>query len=158
MTTAHHLDPWARETMTAATFAARWLVTIEAKRMPDHQARATAPTDLEGMTGWRVRLAHLDGGDPLAVNYYMGAAWTHHGPNGTTYDPPTVEQVLYSLAADAQGVENVDTFEEWAQNYGYDTDSRKAEATYRAVVEEVRRVRAWLSRQAWAELLLIEDE
>lgn len=160
MTTAHHLDPLPdEETMTAATFADRWLVTIETKRMPDHQSRATAPPDLARMTGWRVRLAHIDGGAPLAVNYYMGAAWTHHGPNGTTtYDPPTVTQVLYSLATDAQTVEGVETFEEWAAEMGDDPDSRRAEATYHACIEQTQRVRAWLPAQAWAELLRIEDE
>lgn len=41
---------------------------------------------------------------------------------------PTLEAVLYSLVSDADAYSQ--TFEEWAGNCGYDTDSRKAHAAY----------------------------
>lgn len=43
---------------------------------------------------------------------------------------PSLCDVLYSLSMDAE-VLNAASFEYWAQELGYDTDSRKAEATYR---------------------------
>lgn len=46
---------------------------------------------------------------------------------------PTLESVLYSLVMDASARDY--TFEEWASEYGYDTDSIKAEASYRACVD-----------------------
>lgn len=45
--------------------------------------------------------------------------------------PPELADVLNSLRLDAEGIENARNFEEWAGEYGYDTDSRKAEETYR---------------------------
>jgi len=43
---------------------------------------------------------------------------------------PTLADVLYCLLSDANGVEQ--TFEEWASDLGYDSDSRKALKTYMA--------------------------
>lgn len=48
-------------------------------------------------------------------------------------EPPTAAGVLECLFGDAAGVNNARGFEDWAGDYGYDTDSRKAEATYNAV-------------------------
>ena len=43
---------------------------------------------------------------------------------------PTAASVLYSLLADASA--DGESFSDWCTNYGYDTDSRKALATYEA--------------------------
>lgn len=56
---------------------------------------------------------------------------------------PDVCDVLYSLASDADAIDCA-TFEEWASNYGYDTDSRKAEGIYRACLEIALKLRAGL--------------
>lgn len=42
---------------------------------------------------------------------------------------PGLEEVMYALLLDARAVEY--SFEDWAAEYGYDSDSRKAEALYR---------------------------
>lgn len=47
---------------------------------------------------------------------------------------PKLADVLHSLVMDADAIDCGD-FEEWAEDMGYDTDSRKAEATYRACLE-----------------------
>jgi hypothetical protein len=47
--------------------------------------------------------------------------------------PPTADDVMESLALDAAGFDNTRSFEDWADDYGYDTDSRKAERIYKAV-------------------------
>lgn len=45
---------------------------------------------------------------------------------------PNLAEVLNSLLSDGTAFFNGETFEEWAGNYGYDTDSRKAEAIFKA--------------------------
>jgi hypothetical protein len=56
--------------------------------------------------------------------------------------PPTAADVLDCLASDASGAD--ESFEDWAANYGYDTDSRKAERTYNAVRKQTARLRQFL--------------
>lgn len=58
---------------------------------------------------------------------------------GITEDP-SAEEVLDSMLMDAGGFDNSDGFEEWAGEYGYDTDSRKAESTYRITGDQTRRL------------------
>lgn len=48
-----------------------------------------------------------------------------------TQPAPGLMDVLYCLVSDAS-VRNYSTYEEWGPEYGYDEDSRKGEATYRA--------------------------
>lgn len=48
--------------------------------------------------------------------------------------------VVYSLLSDSSVLDS-SSFEEWARDLGYDTDSRKAEATYRACLEIALKLR-----------------
>lgn len=52
---------------------------------------------------------------------------------------PSADSVLSCLARDAIGSES--TFEDWANEYGYDTDSRKALATYMECQETATKLR-----------------
>jgi len=52
-------------------------------------------------------------------------------PLGKTQPTPDFLDVLYCLVMDASVRHNA-TYEEWASEYGYDEDSRKGEAVYRA--------------------------
>lgn len=52
--------------------------------------------------------------------------------------------VLDSLTSDASGYLNADGFEDWAGEYGYDTDSRAAEKVYNRIGEQVETLRAFL--------------
>jgi hypothetical protein len=61
-------------------------------------------------------------------------------PHGIHTVAPKLADVLYSLAMDVD-VLDAGSFEEWASNYGYDTDSRKAEVTYRACLEIALKLR-----------------
>lgn len=47
-----------------------------------------------------------------------------------------------------------DTFEEFCSSYGYDTDSRKAEKTYKAVVEEWKNIKILFSDE---EILKLQE-
>lgn len=53
---------------------------------------------------------------------------------------PDSSDVIYSLVSDSD-VLDCSTFEEWAGNLGYDPDSRKAEAIYRACLEIALKLR-----------------
>lgn len=68
---------------------------------------------------WRVTLFRLGRIGEITIEYSGGIAVLD----------PTVDDVLASLISDASAAD--ETFEDWCESYGYDTDSRKAEATYR---------------------------
>jgi hypothetical protein len=73
--------------------------------------------------------------------------WMHHGANsfrpmfaGPPIEPNPVD-VVASLVLDSD-VLDYPTFEDWATCMGYDADSRRAEATYRACLETALAIRA----------------
>lgn len=70
---------------------------------------------------------------------------------------PSVEDVLDCLAMDASVVANAGSFEDWCGEYGYDTDSRKAERTYAACQEQAQGLERLLGESA-NNLLLWETE
>lgn len=74
-------------------------------------------------------------GASLAVPFGMGYGHTAE---------PTAAQVLDCLLSDASGIDNAASFEEWADDYGENPDSRKTERLYRAATEQTDKVRAWL--------------
>lgn len=65
--------------------------------------------------------------------------------------PPLLRDVLYCLVSDASALDARD-FEEWAGDYGYDTDSRKAEETYELCRRQSRELEHVLGRAVVAEL------
>lgn len=66
--------------------------------------------------------------------------------------PPTAGQVLHCCAMDCSGYEG-HSFAEWASEYGYEEDSRKAEGIYWTIEEQARELRAFLGSDGYAELL-----
>lgn len=69
--------------------------------------------------------------DNKTFDYYTGSGLTYTKQNGDTEPKrPTLEDVLYSLTMDSYAAN--ETFQSWCFEYGYDTDSRKALATYEA--------------------------
>lgn len=88
----------------------------------------------EGSTHWRVILAI--GGRTLETPWSMGPALK---------DGPELISVLGALISDAAGYENARSFEEWCGDYGYDTDSRRAERTYNATAESAKALRRFLA-------------
>lgn len=67
-------------------------------------------------------------------------------------EDPTLADVLDCLASDASGYDG-QTFENWASDYGYDTDSRKAEKTFRAIKRQSEQLRRTIGQDAYEELL-----
>lgn len=66
--------------------------------------------------------------------------------------PPTLDMVLDSLAADADGWTNARDFASWCDDFGMDTDSRRAEAAYKACGEIAKGLRFMLGEDAYNEL------
>jgi hypothetical protein len=80
--------------------------------------------------------------------------------SGVSYAPmnrrkpilPELADVLHSLALDSS-VLDYPTFESWAGDSGYDTDSRKGEATYRACLSQSLALRAGLGEALLSALI-----
>ena len=72
---------------------------------------------------------------------------------------PKLEDVLHSLLSDADADLDAMSFEDWCSNFGMDTDSRKAESTYKKCLEigqafrrafkagEIEELREWAREQ-----------
>ena len=104
-------------------------------------------------------------GDGRKWNKGDRCLWTHHGnltvaeaeclSRNTEPIPPTVADVLDCLAMDASSYDNSRDFEDWASDFGMDTDSRKAERIYRVSGEQAKQLRHLLGDEAYRDL--IED-
>lgn len=66
---------------------------------------------------------------------------------------PDLPSVLDCLASDAQSIVCAPLFEEWATECGYDTDSRKAEKTWKVCTEQRHLLERLLGSDAFEELL-----
>lgn len=64
---------------------------------------------------------------------------------------PEAANVIHSLLSDCGVLDNA-TFEDWASEFGYDPDSRKAESIYRDCLAIALRMRAGLGESILAEL------
>lgn len=64
---------------------------------------------------------------------------------------PEPESVMHCLIMDSD-VLDAGGFESWASDFGYDTDSRKAESIYKACLEIALKLRAGLGESIMAEL------
>jgi hypothetical protein len=95
------------------------------------------------MDHWRVTLRA--GRSRMTLVFSKGI-----GHNG---EPPTLEEILDCLASDAAGFENTRNFEDWCSEYGYETDSRRAERVYKAIQNQVARLKNLLGHSAYETLL-----
>lgn len=62
---------------------------------------------------------------------------------GICREPEAVD-VLNCLVSDAQTIENARSFEEWASELGFETDSRKAERSYKQCVAQTEKLERFL--------------
>lgn len=84
------------------------------------------------------------GSKRLTTYFSMGAA--HR-------EPPEADEVLDSLASEASGIDNARDFDDWAAEYGYDTDSRKAEKIYNACKTISEKLKKFLGEDLYKTLL-----
>jgi hypothetical protein len=71
----------------------------------------------------------------MTVPYGMGPALTGE---------PEAAEVLDSLASEAASFENADGFEDWASEFGWDTDSRKPERVWDQTEAQTIKLRQFL--------------
>ena len=83
-----------------------------------------------------------------SFEYHMGSG-IKHGPR--------TDELLQCLALDS-GVFNYNCFEDWADDLGYDTDSRKAERIYQECVAGGKKLKALFGITRFNELLECEEE
>lgn len=125
-----------------------WRVTIH------YQGRDVLTTDYGAGTGhcpadkaiWSV-----PGHSPQALKAEAIALETEKGMEATLMGGavrasrkpilPNLADVIHSMASDSDVIDHP-TFESWASDFGYDTDSRKGEAVYRACLELALKMRA----------------
>ncbi|MGA9884441.1 MAG: hypothetical protein WBQ34_12045 [Candidatus Acidiferrales bacterium] len=94
----------------------------------------------EGFDTWRGYKGKL--GDcqystrKLTTYFSMG-----YGHNGKA---PTAADVLDCLASDAASIDNARSFEDWASDFGYDADSRKAEKLFKTCEHAAKRLRSFM--------------
>ena len=105
------------------------------------------PTDAE-RAEWKHGATHYRchftcNGKRMSVPYHMGLAHKN---------PPTMWKVLSCLFSDADSAG--ESFESWASDMGMDTDSRKAEKTYKACQSIAKRLDALFGSnlEVWREL------
>ncbi|OMC55391.1 hypothetical protein A5747_13440 [Mycobacterium sp. IS-836] len=106
--------------------------------------------------GWHVEVLEdhgLQDRDPFNYVDAPPAKWQHysyrvrvHNGNGQHFDSPwaqgtaitaspteQVAEIVDSLLSDVWSYQQARDFEDWALDFGYDTDSRKAEKLYRQI-------------------------
>jgi hypothetical protein len=117
---------------------------------------------------WNVEL-RVDGRKVHACTYTAGISHAPSYPAMVAYDEcqtglclkhgkgyrqplrPDIEGVISSLCLDAGAIDHA-CFEDWAREFGYDTDSRAAEKSYRECIDTALRLRAALGSKAFEEL------
>jgi hypothetical protein len=97
---------------------------------------------------WEITLTFQ--GRSMSLKFHTG---TGHRKDGRP-TPPDIGDILSSVALDAGSVLNARDFEDWAADFGYDTDSRKAEATYKACQEQTEELSDLLGD--WLEIVAFE--
>lgn len=70
---------------------------------------------------------------------------------------PDIHDVMSAMLSDTSGIFEGQTFEGWAEEYGYDVDSRRAEATYRAVERQTNNLRRLLGPDLLESLVSVEN-
>ncbi|HEX5016584.1 MAG TPA: hypothetical protein VFX15_03240 [Actinomycetes bacterium] len=117
-----------------------WSVTLN---------RGTPGVDHQGIaTPFRSGIAHVKRTRKLQYFSQWAESLPLYQPT-----PPTAADVLDSLASDASAWENARNFEDFANDLGYDTDSRKAEKIYNACGEVAKSLRHFLGNAAYQALL-----
>lgn len=127
--------------MTIEQFIAQYNVRADVKPA-DRNPNVVADDWTRDASHYRIVL-HA-GPRQLTTYFSMGSAHTRE---------PGAAEVLDSLASDASSVEYVRDFEQWADEIGYDPDSRKAFATFEVVRKQSAALKRLLGDDAYDELL-----
>ena len=129
------------ESITMASFIAKHKILMTANRVKTNPNMSDMGKDARH---WRCTFHATETANKLVIPFSQGSA--HKAE-------PTAADVLDCLASDAASIENAKGFEDWASDFGYDTDSRKAEKTYNACKSQAEDLAAYLGDEAYQELL-----
>jgi hypothetical protein len=124
---------------------------IAAKKITMTVRPTDANPNMDGgrdMDHWKVTLRCS--GRRMILTYSTGS--------GLRGQPIEASSVLDCLASDAAGVQNARDFSDWCAEYGYDTDSRKAERTYKACQRQAASLQRLLGSTAAYETLLFNTD
>jgi len=132
----------AREETTMKQFINWYRIKIESEYV---DSNPNMQDDGHRMNHYKVVLtARIDGKRKQFTTYFsMGL--------GLSGDPDA-GSVLDCLASDSSGIDG-QSFEDWAGDYGYDTDSRKAERTYNACVTQAAKLKKFLGESVYETLV-----
>ena len=113
-------------------------------RVIDHVDRNPNMEDVQNMDHWKVCLVR----GKRRMTIYFSKGFGHGG------DRPKAAELLECLASDTAGIENYKSdFATWCGEYGYDTDSRKAERTFDACLHAAGRLKRFLGDDLYEQLL-----
>lgn len=124
----------------------KWLVTVM------HKSKAVVATNYTQGVGhcpsypkgqYRLTVADYE-------NILRDCATNRHG------HPKEPLDALWSIARDCQSVTQNSSFEEWAKEFGYDEDSRKAEAVYNECVKHYLALKASIGDEGIERLASVE--
>jgi len=127
-----------------------WMLAVE---IPQRTDNATEWVD--DANHWRLTF-ESEAGRSMIIDYSQGSAHATKGkrpPYKMIANVPDVADVLSCLASDSMGVENTRCFEDWAGEYGCDTDSRKAERTYKTCQDQSAELARFLGEDNYRTLL-----
>jgi hypothetical protein len=116
------------ETVTVSDFTEKYKVTMDSEEV------SSRPDGLMGDSARHYKCVLKMGQKRMTLYFSCGSACSE----------PTAYEVLNCLLADANGMDYVVGFEDWCRDYGYDTDSRTAEKTYKAIVHQSKRLGQFL--------------
>jgi hypothetical protein len=128
--------------MTITQFLADHGITAASEWADDNPNMTDMP---RGSSHWRVTFAR--GRKRMTVPFSMCPAHSSE---------PDAPGVFDCLLSDATGADQ--SFEEWCGYYGYDSDSRKAERTYKAVTRQTAKLRQFLGADLFSAALDCERE
>jgi hypothetical protein len=136
--------------MTYQEFIKQNVITMTAVRTSENPNMFWEKSSREyTMDHWELRLRFPTKGLPRYMTTYFSMGYGHNGK------APELAEVLECLAHDSHDCDQ--DFETWALGLGYETDSRKAERTYRIC----RKMRTQLKRflgKAFETLLDCNDD
>jgi len=108
--------------------------------------------------GWRVRFSKVNKTGPVGpiveFEHFTGTGIYKDAAVARRSAPPDPVEILHCIAMDGRAVDQ--TFEDWACEFGYDPDSRKAEKIYKACIDNGRKLALILSPELIEELAALE--
>ena len=147
---------------TLRQFISKHEIKFECHRVearPDGLMDANYPKDGLSVTLAKDRMRHfrcrVSRGHRVENNFPLKArSFSLYFSQGSAHtQDPTLADVLDCLASDAAGYENSNDFTGWADDLGYDTDSRKAEKIWRAVKRQAEQLKRTIGEEAYNDLL-----